>query len=88
VCAGGGGNLLASQITGLLCITTWVALNMFILLFILKKFGMLRISEEEERRGLDMSKHGGKVYNHEKLFDPEEMKEGKVVSSYEMPSPL
>lgn len=61
--AGGGGRLLASQLIGVLVIAAWVCLHMGTLFFILKLFKLLRISEEDEHRGLDASKHGGSAYN-------------------------
>ncbi|KAJ9526932.1 hypothetical protein QJQ45_025361 [Haematococcus lacustris] len=60
---GGGGRLLASQVIGILAIAGWVCGTTGILFFALKMFNLLRISEEEEHRGLDASKHGGSAYN-------------------------
>uniref|UniRef100_A0A7S0RVR0 Ammonium transporter n=1 Tax=Chlamydomonas leiostraca TaxID=1034604 RepID=A0A7S0RVR0_9CHLO len=59
----GEGKLLAAQIIGVLVITGWVCAWTGALFFILKALGMLRISEEDEHRGLDASKHGGSAYN-------------------------
>ncbi|KAJ9527697.1 hypothetical protein QJQ45_025976, partial [Haematococcus lacustris] len=60
---GGGGRLLASQVIGILAIAGWVCGTTGILFFALKMLNLLRISEEEEHRGLDASKHGGSAYN-------------------------
>ncbi|GFH06636.1 ammonium transporter [Haematococcus lacustris] len=62
---GGGGRLLASQVVGILAIVGWVCGLTGILFFVLKMFNLLRISEEDEHRGLDASKHGGSAYNHD-----------------------
>lgn len=60
---GSKGNLLACQCIGILCIIAWVCTLSGLLFFGLKMLGMLRISEEEEHKGLDASKHGGSAYN-------------------------
>jgi len=62
---GGGGHLLACQIVGILVIAAWVMFHMGLLFFVLKMFGVLRISPEEEQAGLDVSKHGGSAYNYD-----------------------
>ncbi len=62
---GGGGNLLACQVTGIVVITAWVMVQTGALFFVLKMFGLLRISPEEEQAGLDVSKHGGSAYNYD-----------------------
>ncbi|KAG2429741.1 hypothetical protein HXX76_010525 [Chlamydomonas incerta] len=61
---GGGGLLLASQVIGILSIGGWVLGTMgpFFLLF--RAAGSLRISAEDEHKGLDASKHGGSAYHH------------------------
>ncbi|PNW81429.1 hypothetical protein CHLRE_07g355650v5 [Chlamydomonas reinhardtii] len=61
---GGGGLLLASQVIGILSIAGWVLGTMgpFFLLF--RAAGSLRISAEDEHKGLDASKHGGSAYHH------------------------
>ena len=60
---GGGGRLLASQVIGIIAIAAWVCGLTGLLFFVLKRFRVLRISEEDEHRGLDASKHGGSAYN-------------------------
>lgn len=59
---GGGGTQFAVQILGVVVIATWsgaISLALFLSLRLLKR---LRVSEEDERRGLDLSKHGGLAY--------------------------
>jgi Amt family ammonium transporter len=54
---------MLAQVVGILAIVAWVCGLSGILFFALKMLGVLRISEEDEHRGLDMSKHGGSAYN-------------------------
>jgi len=58
----GGGTLLGVQILGVLTETCWVAGTSSILFFTLSMLGLLRVSEEEEDRGLDLSEHEGPAY--------------------------
>ncbi|KAF5826679.1 ammonium transporter AmtB-like domain-containing protein [Dunaliella salina] len=67
---GGNGHLLASQLIGVLTISAWVCGQTGLLFFALKKAGLLRISLSEEMAGLDISRHGGAVYNMESSKDP------------------
>uniref|UniRef100_A0A383WE90 Ammonium transporter AmtB-like domain-containing protein n=1 Tax=Tetradesmus obliquus TaxID=3088 RepID=A0A383WE90_TETOB len=62
---GGGGHLLACQVVGILVIAAWICVLTGVLFFVLKMFGKLRISPEEEQAGLDVSKHGGSAYNYD-----------------------
>ncbi|XP_073293362.1 ammonium transporter 1 member 2-like [Primulina huaijiensis] len=59
---GGGGKLLAAQIIQILVIFGWVSVTMGPLFFALKKLGLLRISNEDEMAGMDMTSHGGMAY--------------------------
>mmetsp|Transcript_8516 Transcript_8516/g.22796 ORF Transcript_8516/g.22796 Transcript_8516/m.22796 type:complete len:522 (+) Transcript_8516:168-1733(+) len=74
---GSSGRLFAAQIIGILTIAAWVCGLSGLLFLGLKLVGKLRISEEDEHRGLDRSKHGGSVYN---MMDPANKypQEGKV----------
>ncbi|KAL2469607.1 Ammonium transporter 1 member 1 [Abeliophyllum distichum] len=56
---GGGGKLLAAHIIQILVIIGWVSATMGPLFFILHKLKLLRISEEDELAGMDMTRHGG-----------------------------
>ena len=70
---GGNGKLLGWQIAGVLAIIGWAGLFTFLTTYGLNYFNLLRISETEERKGADISKHGGYAYNIR-----EELKEKKV----------
>ena len=61
------GNWVA-QITGSVAIPIWAFATMFILFSILKAVGMLRVSREEELRGLDIGEHGEEAYNGFQIF--------------------
>lgn len=61
------GNWIA-QIAGSVIIPIWAFVTMFILFTILKKAGMLRVSKEEELRGLDISEHGEEAYHGFQIF--------------------
>jgi len=60
---GGGGKLLAAQLIGILTIAAWTMGMLGAFFGTFKKFGLLRVDEEEELLGLDESKHGGSAYN-------------------------
>ena len=55
---GGGAKLLGVQCLGALCITCWTAGWAFIYLLPYRMMGKLRIDEEEELVGCDLTKHG------------------------------
>jgi Amt family ammonium transporter len=61
------GNWVA-QLTGSIVIPIWAFATMFILFTILKAVGMLRVSKEEELRGLDIGEHGEEAYNGFQIF--------------------
>lgn len=63
----GYGNWVA-QIVGSIAIPVWAFIGMFILFSILKSIGMLRVSKEEELRGLDIGEHGEEAYNGFQIF--------------------
>ncbi len=56
------------QIAGAVIIPLWAFTTMFILFSILKKFNALRVSPEEEIRGLDISEHGEEAYSGFQLW--------------------
>ncbi|MCF7818886.1 MAG: ammonium transporter [Kiritimatiellales bacterium] len=64
----GGKHEMIPQIVGSLAIPLWAFGTMFILFTILKKIGMLRVSKEEELRGLDIGEHGEEAYNGFQIF--------------------
>jgi Amt family ammonium transporter len=57
-----GGHPMGAQILGSVVIPIWAFVTMFVLFFILKSIGMLRVSPEEEEGGLDLSEHGMHAY--------------------------
>ena len=60
---GGGAAQLGAQAIGVLAYAVWAIALSFIFLFIIKKaFGGLRVTEEEELAGLDISEHGTIAY--------------------------
>ena len=64
---GGGAAQLGAQTIGVLAYAFWAILASFIFLFIIKKiFNGLRVTEEEELAGLDISEHGSIAYHGER----------------------
>lgn len=61
---GGGGKLFAAQIIQILVIVGWVSATMGTLFWLLHKLKLLRISQEEEMAGLDLTSHGGVAYEY------------------------
>lgn len=59
---GGGAAQLAAQAIGVLAYATWAIVLSFIFLYIMKKAVGLRVTEEEELAGLDISEHGSIAY--------------------------
>ncbi|KAK6278725.1 PREDICTED: ammonium transporter 1 member 1 [Theobroma cacao] len=59
---GGGGRLFAAQIIQILVIVGWVSATMGTLFYLLHKFGLLRISADDEMAGMDLTRHGGLAY--------------------------
>ena len=55
---GGGFKLLGIQIIGLLATAGWTAVTITIAFLVIKKVIGLRVSEEEEIKGLDSTEHG------------------------------
>ena len=65
---GGGFELLGVQALGVLVGFVWVTVTAGILFFLIKKTTGLRVTEEEERRGLDMEEHGTESYHGFQIF--------------------
>lgn len=59
---GGGGELFACQLTGVVSITAWVCCMLGPFFYGLKLMGQLRVPQDEEEEGLDVSHHGGDAY--------------------------
>ncbi len=57
-----GATSFGTQLTGTFAICAWSFVTMFILFSVLKGIGVLRVSEAEEQKGLDVSEHGMHAY--------------------------
>jgi Amt family ammonium transporter len=68
---GGGAGLLLTQITGALAIAAWGFGCGFVLFKVLDALMGLRVSAEEELKGLDISEHGMEAYNGFQIFTNE-----------------
>lgn len=55
---GGGFDLLGKQLIGFAAVATWTVVTMIIVFSIIKAIFGLRVSEEEEIEGLDLTEHG------------------------------
>lgn len=55
---GGGAKFLGIQILGVAAVIAWVAITMTIVFTVIKKTIGLRVSREEEIKGLDITEHG------------------------------
>ena len=66
-----GGHPIFAQIIGSVAIPIWAFVTMYILFSILKAMNMLRVSEEEELLGLDISEHKEEAYAGFQIFTVE-----------------
>lgn len=57
-----GATTFGIQLTGTLAICAWSFVTMFLLFSVLKGMGILRVTEAEEQKGLDVSEHGMQAY--------------------------
>ncbi|MEC5126425.1 ammonium transporter [Verrucomicrobiales bacterium BCK34] len=57
------GHSLGIQILGTIAISVFAFVFAFVVFFILKMLGGVRVSEEEESEGLDVAEHGAPAYN-------------------------
>ncbi len=64
----GRGGQIAVQAAGIGAFFAWVFVTAFILFSILKATGALRVSEEDEQMGLDISEHGTESYSGFQIF--------------------
>jgi len=65
---GGGISLFVTQLLGVVSVMAWVLSCCFILFGILKATDMLRVSRDEELRGLDIEEHGMESYAGFQIF--------------------
>ena len=47
----------------MVAVFVWTMVTSLILFYAIKKFIGLRVSEKEEKRGLDLGEHGSEAYN-------------------------
>ena len=57
-----GGHPLDAQIIGSFIIPIWAFVTMFAVFYVLKSFDLLRVSEQDELKGLDLSEHEMESY--------------------------
>jgi len=65
---GGGLKLLGTQLIGVLAVLAWVVVTMGIIFLIIKATVGLRVSREEELKGLDIDEHGMEAYSGFQIF--------------------
>lgn len=63
-----GGHPIMAQIIGSAVIPLWGFATMLVLFFILKAAGILRVTKEEEMKGLDISEHEEEAYYGFEIF--------------------
>ena len=66
-----GGHPIIAQVIGSLVIPMWAFFTMFLLFYALKSLNLLRVSEEEEIIGLDISEHQEEAYAGFQIFTVE-----------------
>ena len=66
-----GGHPIVAQIIGSIAIPIWAFATMFLLFSVLKAFNLLRVSEEDEILGLDISEHQEEAYSGFQIFTVE-----------------
>ena len=66
-----GGHPIIAQVIGSLVIPIWAFFTMFLLFYALKSLNFLRVSEEEEIIGLDISEHQEEAYAGFQIFTVE-----------------
>jgi Amt family ammonium transporter len=68
----GGGSLLGVQLTGVLAVAIWAFGGSYLLFTIIKKTVGLRVTRNEELRGLDIDEHGMEAYRGFQIFNSEQ----------------
>ena len=76
---GGGGSLLLVQAIGVGAVFVWVTVTAGTVFIILQKFNLLRVSREDEAKGLDVSEHGSMGYGRSWIFELPEHSEAAEV---------
>lgn len=65
---GGGSHLLKVQSIGIISVFAWCMVTGFLLFYVIKNLFGLRVSKEEELRGLDIDEHGMEGYSGFQIF--------------------
>jgi Amt family ammonium transporter len=65
---GGSWKLIGAQALGVVSVFTWCLLAGFMMFYIIKHLVGLRVSREEELRGLDIDEHGMEAYSGFQVF--------------------
>jgi Amt family ammonium transporter len=65
---GGGWKLLGAQSLGIISVFAWSMVTGFLLFYVIKHLVGLRVSKEEELRGLDIDEHGMEAYSGFQIF--------------------
>jgi len=65
---GGGWKLLGVQALGVISVFGWCMTSGFLLFYVIKQLVGLRVSREEELRGLDIDEHGMEAYSGFQIF--------------------
>jgi len=68
---GGGWKLLGAQTIGIVSVAVYSLLAGFLLFYVIKKLVGLRVSRDEELKGLDIGEHGMEAYNGFQIFTTE-----------------
>jgi Amt family ammonium transporter len=68
---GGGMTLFMTQLTGVVTVFLWVFSTALLVFFAAKKLIGLRVSDEEQLKGLDISEHGMESYSGFQIFTAE-----------------
>ncbi|XP_078427762.1 ammonium transporter 1 member 2-like [Wolffia australiana] len=82
---GGGTGLLAAQVVQILAIAGWVTATMAPLFLLLRRFGLLRISADEEMAGMDLISHGGFAYANDDADDSPGHPQNKITDAPSRP---
>ncbi|MGD8521823.1 MAG: ammonium transporter [Desulfobacterales bacterium] len=65
---GGSLKLLGAQALGVISVFAWCTVTGFLLFYVIKQLVGLRVSREEELRGLDIDEHGMEAYSGFQVF--------------------
>jgi Amt family ammonium transporter len=65
---GGGWSLLGAQALGMASVFAWCMVAGFVLFYVIKHLVGLRVTREEELRGLDIDEHGMEAYSGFSIF--------------------